>query len=478
MKIMQNFEEQISSRIEDWISAHNLFRDSETIIAAVSGGGDSVFLLWALRKLAPAHKLDIRAIHINHELRGEESDEDEEFVKNLCDKWRVPLYIYHRDVRKIARELKFGVEEAARHIRNQIFDDAARDFGGSIATGHTADDVAETMLFNLFRGSGVRGLAGILPRKENIIRPILPIWRHEARDILRSENILWRTDSSNTDRRFARNKIRLEVIPQIKKLFGRDAIEHIFSVSQMLHKTRTALENCFRMRYERALVGSCEGIFTFRADEALTDSFTTGEILRQVLPRFGIGLKKFSTAKVEQIFDEMTKNIGSKRCSIYDGSFAMRSGNCLIIADHTPIQMTSRTLPMNKKIELDGDLGNIRAIVASPPKKLVAGNILTAYLKYSGEKMQMKPYRSDYDFHPLGGVSMKLSSFLKKRRVPVFFRKALPLVFIGEKLAWVAGVEISERFKITHRTKRVVRVEWSGNFSDIFASSIALSREK
>ncbi|MCD6418644.1 tRNA lysidine(34) synthetase TilS [bacterium] len=472
---MNSFIEKTLFRIEKWIFEHNLLSDGDTIFCAVSGGSDSVFLLWAISNLAQAHRLDVHAVHINHCLRGNEADEDEKFVEGLCEEFGIPLDIYRRDVRKISSELKLGIEETARFVRSRIFDEIVRSSGGYIATGHTADDVVETMLFNLFRGSGVRGLASIPPKNGRIIKPIIPIWRHEARAILRREGIDWRTDSSNEDRRFSRNKIRLDLIPEIKKMFGREAISHIFSASQMLYETRLALENCFRMRYEKALLGSCEGILMFRADEVLTDAFTMGEMLRQALPQMGIGLKNFSHQKSDEVFEAMKKHIGERRCPIYGGAFALRYGNCLIIADHMPIQMTNRAMSFNRRIKLAGDLGTLRINPVSPPQELMAGDRLTAYIKYSDEKIYVKPYHDDYYFHPLGGVSMKLSTFLKKRKIPLFFRKALPLIFIGKKLAWVGGVEISEQFKLNARSRKALKIEWSGDFSEMFAASTILS---
>lgn len=475
---MGHFLENILQRVENWVSDNSLLTDGCDVVVAISGGSDSIFTLWAMQQLAQAHRMKVSAIHINHLLRGNESDEDEQFVRQLCRRWKVPLVVHRVDVRSQAQRMKIGIEEAARKIRYQIFNDEARNKNCSIALGHTADDIVETMLLNLIRGSGVRGMAGISPKKKGIIRPILPIWRDEAQKALQQKNIKWREDSSNYDRRFLRNRIRLDLIPQMKQLFGDDVVGHIHSASQMLYRTRLALEDCFRMRYQQTFIAGCDGILLYRADLALSDSFTFGELLRQALPQLGIGLKRFSLSRVERIFNTISHTFGEKHCPIYAGTFAVRAENWLLIADHIPMQLDRITLPIGRPVELSSDLGTLKAEISAPPNKLVAGDRLTAYLSYTGEPIVIKPYREGFLFHPLGSVSMKLSSFLKKRRIPRVFRRALPLVFIGSRLAWVAGVEISEQFKITERTQKILRIEWSGNFPEIVVATTILSARK
>ncbi len=306
----------------------------------------------------------------------------------------------------------------------------------------------------------------------------MPVWREEARAILKKEGIGWREDSSNFDRRFTRNRIRLDLMPRITELFGEEASQHIYSAIRMLYRTRQALEECFRLRYEKSFIGGCEGILTFRAEDVLKDSFTFGEMLRQTLPQLGIGLQKFSRSRIEHAYSKLTSPVGRQICHIYRTAFAVRQGNWLIIADHTPIQINKVELPIGGEVELEGDLGSLRADITEPPERILAGDRLTAYLKYGGGSIFVKPYQKGFLFHPLGGVSMKLSTFLKKRGVPAILRRALPLLFIERKLAWVAGVEISEQFKLNGDEDRVLRVEWSGAFPEIVSAAMVLAQQR
>lgn len=468
---------EILQRIEDWIGRHDLVSDGQTVIIALSGGCDSVFLLLVLKQLSVAHRIKLRAVHINHRLRGKQSDMDEEFVKSLCAKWHVPLALYSEDVEKLSKQCGLGIEETARNLRMRIFEQEANRYSGVVATAHTADDAVETLLFNLLRGTGIRGLAGIPPRQKSIIRPILVVWRKEIEEILLSLGLSWCEDSSNKDKRFTRNLIRHELVPKIVEIFGEDAIRHIFGASRMLQRTRYALEDCFRMRYQNALIGQCRDLLMFRADIALSDVFSFGELLRQALPQIGLGLKRFSFDNVERIYELLTHNVGEFSCPVFGGAIAVRKGNWILICNHVPFQTDSRRLANGEELILPDNLGILKFDVIQGVSRTKSDDRCVAYLKYDGEQVWVKPFRSDFLFHPLGGVSQKLSSFLKNRNVSKVFRQALPLIFIGKKLAWVAGVEISEQFKITEATEKAIKITWKGEFPEMFSNAMFLSRK-
>ncbi|MCD6595388.1 tRNA lysidine(34) synthetase TilS [bacterium] len=475
---MNDDDSKILEQIEKFTFQHNLWDADDTVIAAVSGGSDSVFMLMILRELSKMQSFDLRAIHINHLLRGEESDGDEIFVADLCKKWKIPLNIYRVNIADLSEKFHLGIEETARNRRLKIFADESKKYNGVIALAHTADDIVETFLFNLIRGTGIRGLSAIEPKRNRIVRPILPIWREQIIAVLRSHNIYWREDSSNLELKYSRNHIRNELVPFIKLHFGKDSIEHIESASEMIRTTKYALQRCFRMRHRIAFIGECDGIVSFQTDETLTDPFTFGELLRQVLIRLGIGLKRFSKERVERLFNALLIARPNNRITIYSGVFAVKTGDSLIFADHRPIQIVSQNVYVDEPISLDGGLGEMKIEIVSPNNDF--GNIspFEAYLGYDGQEMSIRPYRNGMYFKPLSNVSMRLSKFLKNRGVPAIFRKALPLFFIGKKLAWVGGVEISEQFKIDNNTKNVVHIKWDGSFTKILSKSIKHSKNR
>lgn len=188
------------------------------VVVGVSGGADSVTLLHVLVSLRKeGEMLSLKAVHINHCLRGEESQHDQQFVEELCRQWGVPLYVEQHDVAAIAAERGKGIEEVGRELRYTAFEKAARDESCyRIATAHTADDNAETLLLHLCRGSGLHGAAGIPPVRGAVIRPLITCTREEIECYCAKHRLAYVTDSTNTDTAYARNRIRHTVMPQLR----------------------------------------------------------------------------------------------------------------------------------------------------------------------------------------------------------------------------------------------------------------------
>lgn len=203
----------------DLIRQYDLLPHGSHVLCALSGGRDSVYLLHRLLEWAKEWELIVSAAHYNHHLRGNESDRDERFVRELCEKLQVPLFVDGSDVRHYAEKQGMGIEEAARILRYEFLEHTRNSCGADvIATAHHADDLAETMLFQLARGSGTKGLSGIPPRRGNIVRPILMITREEIDSYLDSHQIPFVEDSTNAMDDGSRNLIRHHVIPILQQI--------------------------------------------------------------------------------------------------------------------------------------------------------------------------------------------------------------------------------------------------------------------
>ena len=197
------------NKLREFSRQQGLIQKGDKIVCAVSGGADSMALLWALYLLKEEWDLDISAAHFNHHLRGSESDRDEAFVRDFCDGYGIPLHVGSGHI----VPGKKGLEAAARDARYAFL----RSLSGKIATAHTADDNAETLLMHLVRGTGLKGLGGIMPQNGNVIRPMLSITRQEIEDFLAEYAVDYITDSSNNGDDFLRNRIRHYVMPLLKE---------------------------------------------------------------------------------------------------------------------------------------------------------------------------------------------------------------------------------------------------------------------
>ena len=197
------------NKLREFSRQQDLIQKGDKIVCAVSGGADSMALLWALYLLKEEWDLEISAAHFNHHLRGEESDRDEAFVREFCDGYGIPLHVGSGHI----VPGKKGLEAAARDARYAFL----RSLSGKIATAHTADDNAETLLMHLVRGTGLKGLGGIMPQNGSVIRPMLSITRQEIEDFLAEYAVDYITDSSNNGDDFLRNRIRHHVMPLLKE---------------------------------------------------------------------------------------------------------------------------------------------------------------------------------------------------------------------------------------------------------------------
>lgn len=237
-------------KILDTIEKYNMIEAGNEAVVALSGGADSVCLLLALNELKSILKIKVSALHVNHCLRGEESDGDERFCIELCKKYNIPIIIGRFDIKSIAKERKMSTELAARDVRYKFF--AENSEGKKLATAHNANDNAETVIFNLTRGTGTKGISGIPPVRDNIIRPIIGVTREEIEKYLKEKNQSFVTDSTNLTDEYTRNKIRHNVIPVLLGI-NNGLFDTILSDSDNFRtdnqyieeQTQLALEKCY-----------------------------------------------------------------------------------------------------------------------------------------------------------------------------------------------------------------------------------------
>lgn len=223
-------------KVFHFIKENSLLENGDTVLVALSGGSDSVALFSLMLKLKEKLNLTIFACHVNHNLRGEESDSDELFVRKLCEKYNVPLFVKSIDINKISKEKSLGTELCAREERYKFFDEISKEKGiKKIATAHNKNDNAETVIFNLCRGSGLSGLSGIPLKRGNIIRPILCLEKKEILKYLKEENLQYVTDRTNFETDYTRNKIRLEVLPMLSNV-NEAFINNIYRCSENIRQ--------------------------------------------------------------------------------------------------------------------------------------------------------------------------------------------------------------------------------------------------
>ena len=231
-----------------------MIASGDRIVAGVSGGADSLCLLFLLLKYARRVPFRLCVVHVDHGIRRD-AKEDARYVEELCAGEGIPFILRKADVPAFAKAEKCSEEDAGRRIRYEAFREAAEGMGGAkIAVAHNSNDNAETMLFHLFRGSGLKGLCGIAPVREGVIRPILCLDRREAEAYLEERGIVWRTDSTNDGDDYSRNRIRHHILPYAESKLFPGAVERMLRTAEMLQETEAYLEQQTREALDRKSV--------------------------------------------------------------------------------------------------------------------------------------------------------------------------------------------------------------------------------
>jgi tRNA(Ile)-lysidine synthase len=401
------------------------------LVVAVSGGGDSTALLVALRELGA---LELHAAHVNHRLRGADSDADEAFVRDLCTDYGIPLHVVEGalDDQAIRRR---GVEAAARVVRYDALLRVREATGAThIATAHQKNDQAETILMRLFTGTGLAGLRGILPvRRDGVIRPLLDVRRSDIDAFLRSRDITPRIDQSNDDHRFLRNRVR-----SVLASFDASVVDNLAAVAVQAREQWIAAERAIDAA-DSSVATANETRFSRWPD----DRWMRRAILDRHIRRLDPEARDVSSADLERL----AASIDSlKRVHVTATLEIIRRGNDVIlrkrlgpaVAFDFDIRPGDRkSLPGGRSIQLRTANCELRAQRFQLPK--TAAGTFVVRNRRDGDR-----------FQPLGmSQQKKLKDFLIDRKIPAEVRDSIPLLIWNGSIVWVGGVEISEAFKVT-----------------------------
>ena len=319
-------------KVRRFITENRLFMPGSRVVAGFSGGADSVCLLEMLRLLAPELSLTVFALHVHHGIRGEEADGDAAFAAAFCGKRGIALRTVYRDIPAEARRRGMGLEEAGRLARREELARALRELSADAAAlAHHKNDLAETMLFQLARGTGLAGLSGIPAKSGSFVRPLLCLTRAEIEQWLRGRKLTWREDSTNTDTAYARNRIRHEVLPELAEVNAR-AVAHIAEASAEIREAAEYLESLLPDKWRRCAAGApeCGRSILLRAEAFLSEPPLFQRMLaREAFRRLG-GLKDLGKVHVEAVLDLMRGGEGRQRN--LPGMRALRTADGVLLA--------------------------------------------------------------------------------------------------------------------------------------------------
>lgn len=434
------------NKVCDTVKKYDMFKKGERLLVCLSGGADSVSLLLCLKKLG----YDVIACHVNHQLRGQESERDQHFCEDLCKKLGVELSVHRIDVGTFCKQNSVSVEEGARELRYRIFDSIKAD---KICTAHTLSDCIETTVFNLARGTGLKGLCSIPPKRDRIVRPLINCTREEILVFLGSEGQKYVTDSTNLTDEYTRNKIRHNIIPQLEAL-NPSLMKSYANTLSYLRKDMIFLERTAKNAFDACCVNNEIKLAEFCGlDDSIKD-----RVLMLWLENSGFA---FSHEKLPLIYDVI--NTGGK-LNIAKNSFIICK-NGLLLCEVQNSETKAKAVSVNingdgeycfagrkitvKILEMEKtgcNYANVHKMFANcclDYDKIKGGIVLHNYNE--GDRIRLVNRDVDYSIRKL-----------LKNNFPLEKRSNAVVMYDNDGAVFVEGSGAAERVKITQSTKRLL----------------------
>lgn len=472
---------QLQQKVLNAIRTNRLTDPGDVVMVGVSGGPDSVCLLHILRALAERLGIKLHAIHINHMLRPEEAPMDEAYTAALCKEMEIPLLTLHVNVAAMAKELGMSVEEAGREARYREFERAAKEIGAAkIAVGHNRNDQAETVMMHILRGTGAAGLSGMEYRRGAVIRPLLQVSRSEIEQYCEAAELSPRTDSSNLESGFTRNRIRLELFPFLEKKFGTDIVDSLCRLSAHAaedreYLERSALEAFHACRTE--IDGGKAGMKLEQLREL--HPAILNRVLKQAVMEAAGNVKGMGSVHYRALSELVARGRTGSRTELPGGLKAAVAYGVLRIYKNSPEQ-PENILKRQKPALFEVGLTVPGTTAVQPLEAVVAVSVepVTNVDKYGNMDYNSVVQYFDYDslkrginirnrrngdiFKPLKSTgTKKLKEYLIDMKVPRELRGDIPLICTGNEVVWIIGHKISDKFKVTENTKSALKIEYN-----------------
>lgn len=445
---------KIEEKVINFIDTYSLINPNENLLIAFSGGPDSVFALHFLNKFRKKFKCNISAVHFNHNLRGNESNEDEFFVDTQCKKFGIELNIIQLDVKNYARNNKLSIEEAARILRyNELSKIATSQSIDKIITAHNLDDNAETILMNLFSGTGISGLSGIPIKRDKFIRPFLCLKKKEIIDYLDNHNLSYRIDSSNLINDFKRNFFRNKILPLIEKVNPSFNVA-LFRSSQNLIKQKEFETKTLEFLLKNFIKKIKNG-FELNLDLINIYDEIPGEFLKIFLNKyFNYQLEHKDYTKINNLaINQKGKSISLKKFI----RVVKENDSLVFTSKKNNTKIESIEIKIGEAKNIFGKTIFIEEVKKSEKISPISYELISA--DNLDNKFVVRKWKSGDKFKPLGmKKEKKVSDFLTDLKIPASTKKDKLVMLNRNQIIWIVGLRISDEVRITNETKKVIKL--------------------
>lgn len=467
-------------RIEKFIQKYHMLTCGDRVIAGVSGGADSVCLFLMLLELREKIGLDLIAVHVHHGLRGEAADQDQQFVEALCEQHRIPLEIFRVNLESIAKKRKQSLEEAGRMVRREAFDSVCKKYGGNkIALAHHQNDNAETLLWNLSRGTGLDGLGGIRPVNGKFIRPLLCMNRKEIEEYLAKRKQSYCIDETNAETDYTRNKLRHLVLPILEEQVNSAAVRHMNETMEQIWELQEYMQEQVEAAYQECVQEHFEKACWIQIQQKSFETFP--ELIKKMVIRKGmeqVGGKKrdLSHKHVDVMMELMNKQVGrtldlpyemhAKRN--YEGirlekqrtySFGEEKKAEIMQECMSELNIPGETILADRNLKL-------RCKILEKPKNLsikdIPQKIYTKWFDYGIIKSSLyirTRQAGDTIVIDEKGHQKKLKNWFVDEKIPKEVRDSQLLLAENNEILWVLGHRMSQAYQVKQSTKWILQIE-------------------
>lgn len=441
-----------------FIKENNLISESDKVLIALSGGPDSVFLLHFFNKFKKKFRIELGAVHINHLLRVKNSDRDELFCKAICNELEIPIYSLRANVKLYAKRNKCSLEVSGRKIRYDYFERilSSKKYN-KLATAHNADDNAETVLLNLIKGTGVKGIAGIPVKRDKIIRPILCLSKRKILEYLEDNKFEYRIDESNLSNEYERNFLRNDVIPLIQKNLNPSFAENVLSSSLNFQRLNLFIEKMLTELKSDIVIQKNKYISLPSNIFDNVDEFLTSQLIKNLIDEnFDV---KTDSIDLKKILSLKNKQTGKSEELSHHLRVLKERNKIIITKNQLEQQDSDKVIQIGESIELNGKKLSIIEVPKNQAEIVSDKNIEFI----SGDKIKgafiVRSWQSGDKFYPIGmRGTKKLSDYLNEIKINSFDKKNQLVLINNSKMIWVIGQRLDDRFKITSKTKKVLKL--------------------
>lgn len=492
-------------KVRAYIEKQHMISAEDHIIAGISGGADSVCLFFVLLDVCGRMGISFTAVHVNHGLRGEAADRDEDFVRKLCRDYGVPLEVFHVDLESISKKRKQSLEECGRNIRREAFEEVCRKCGGTkVALAHHQNDNAETLLWNLARGTGLSGLGGIRPVNGRYIRPLLCLSRSDIEYFLEQRGQSFCTDATNNDTEYTRNKLRHLVVPVLEQEVNSQAVRHINEAMEQLREVRDYMELCSEEAFREYVEPEDEsGHFLIKKELPEKEpNIISTMVIRRAMELAAGQARDVGRIHIRSVLELFQKQPGRS----LDLLFSLRA-----VRTYDGVELYRR-----REKEADADCHGADALPGAPgsrrealctaahrdTRRLPGGKnpvyplripgetrlpdmglaihcrIFPKTMCFSMEEIPQKVYTKWFDYDIIetalcirtrqsgdqiaidrAGHRQKLKSWFINEKIPAGERDTIPCIASGSEILWILGHRMSSAYQITGRTERILQIE-------------------